>query len=81
MWVDIFSHGSVTIRVASAELLLAMKLKVDRGLRDREDIQGLLKVVGVTNLQDVQEIYEKFNHQEVLSEQTCQLEVGMLSSS
>lgn len=35
MWVELFTVGGITIRVATADLLLAMKLKADRGLRDR----------------------------------------------
>lgn len=81
MWIEIITIDSITIRVASAELLLAMKLKADRGLRDRGDIEGLLGLMQLKNLNEVREIYEKFHHQEVLSDRTCRVVEKILSSS
>lgn len=81
MWLDLFSVGGVLIRVASAELLLAMKLRADRGVRDRGDIQKLLQICGHQSLSQVQETYEKFHHQEVMNSRTSQMVQEMLSSS
>lgn len=81
MWLDLFSVGGVLIRVASAELLLAMKLRADRGVRDRGDIQKLLQICGHQSLSQVQETYEKFHHQEVMNSRTSQMVQDMLSSS
>lgn len=81
MWVDLFSIGNVTVRVASAELLLAMKLRADRGLRDRGDIQRLLEICGCKSIDEVQEIYEKFQHQELLQERTRLMVQNLLVNS
>lgn len=81
MWLDLLSVGGVLIRVASAELLLAMKLRADRGVRDRGDIQKLLQICGHQSLSQVQETYEKFHHQEVMNSRTSQMVQDMLSSS
>jgi hypothetical protein len=81
MWVDIFAIGGIVIRVASAELLLAMKLNADRGLRDRGDIEGLLGLIGVHSLEEVKEIFEKYHHQEILKESTCLMVEQILSNA
>ena len=47
-------------------MLLAMKLRANRGVRDRDDIEFLLKECGVTSLEDAQEIYEEYHAQDVL---------------
>lgn len=81
MWREILTVGSITIRVGSAELLLAMKLKADRGSRDRGDIEGLIKLLRIKSVKQVVEIYEKFHHQEVLSKQTLQVVEKILAES
>lgn len=81
MWIELLTIGSISVRVASAELLLAMKLKADRGMRDRGDIEGLLRLMQVRSINEVKEIYEKFHHQEVLSDRTCRVVEKMLLSS
>ena len=53
--------------VASAPMLLAMKLAANRGLRDSGDIQGLLRTCGVTSVEQAQAIYETYHAQGVLS--------------
>lgn len=81
MWREILTVGSITIRVASAELLLAMKLKADRGLRDRGDIKGLIRLLKIKSVDEITEIYEKFHHQEMLSEKTFQVVERILTES
>ncbi len=80
MWLDLFSIGEVTVRVASAELLLAMKLRADRGLRDRDDIYNLLVICGCRSILEVEEIYEKFHHQEVMDGRTRQVVQEMMAT-
>jgi hypothetical protein len=70
MWRVIMTVESISIRIATAELLLAMKLKADRGLRDRGDIEGLIRLMEIRDITEVHEIYEKYHHQEVLSDRT-----------
>lgn len=79
MWTELLSVGGIHIRIASSDLLLAMKLKADRGRRDRGDIEGLIKLGGYTQLRQVQEIYERFHHQEVLAAGTSLMVEEILS--
>lgn len=78
-WVDLYRVGGVLVRIASAELLLAMKLRADRGFRDRPDIEGLIKVCGIKSITEIDELYEKFHHQEVIREETRQIVIKMLA--
>ena len=77
-WVDHFRVGGVLVRIASAELLLAMKLRADRGFRDRPDIEGLIKACGIKSITEIDELYEKFHHQEVIREETRQIVMRLL---
>ncbi len=80
MWVELFTVGGITIRVATADLLLAMKLKADRGMRDRPDIEGLIRLSGHKEFSQIRDVYEKFHHQEVMAERTSRLVQGILAS-
>ena len=77
-WVDLYRVGGVLVRIATAELLLAMKLRADRGFRDRLDIEGLIKICGITTMPEIEALYEKFHHQEVIQEKTRFAVIGML---
>jgi transposase len=46
-WRHLFRDGGVTVSTAPARMLLAMKLKANRGRRDAEDIARLLAVCKV----------------------------------
>lgn len=67
-WHQIFRVGDVTVSIGSVQMLLAMKLRANRGRRDTEDIEYLLNRCAVTSVQDAQEIYERYHPQEVLTE-------------
>jgi hypothetical protein len=58
-WHEIFRVGDVTVSVGSVLMLLAMKLRANRGRRDTDDIEYLLGECGVTSVEDAQEIYER----------------------
>jgi Nucleotidyltransferase of unknown function (DUF6036) len=77
-WVDLYRVGGVLVRIATAELLLAMKLRADRGFRDRPDIEGLIKICGITSISEIEELYGGFHHQEVIQEKTRLVVIGML---
>ncbi len=77
-WVDLYRFGGILVRIATAELLLAMKLRADRGRRDRADIAGLIRLCGITSIAEVEELYETFHHQEVLSHETREVVIKML---
>jgi hypothetical protein len=66
-WQELLHEGDVTVFVAAPRMLLAMKLLANRGRRDTDDIHFLLDSCQVTSLDEAQEIYERYNHQEVLS--------------
>lgn len=59
-WHTIFSSEKITIQVASAEALLAMKLRANRPGRDINDIRALLALVGITNVTNAETLYESF---------------------
>lgn len=80
MWVEAEKIGAIQIRYASAELLLAMKLKADRGNRDRPDIASLIKLCGLSTIEEIEALYEHFHHQEVLSAKTKSVVLQMLNS-
>ena len=67
-WRDVIRLGTVTIQIASPELLLAMKLFANRGTRDAADIDFLLGYCGVTSVEQAQEIYERYHAQDVLTD-------------
>lgn len=67
-WKLLASLGQSSIYVARPKLLLCMKLRANRGRRDSADIERLLRICKVTSVDEVQQIYEKYFSQEVLSE-------------
>ncbi|MEN9711590.1 MAG: hypothetical protein RL441_1582 [Actinomycetota bacterium] len=67
-WVLLKSVGGAELWVASTEMLLAMKLRANRGTRDSTDIESLLSVLEIKTVEQAAEIYESYFHQEVLSD-------------
>ncbi len=59
-WHTIFSSAQITIQVASAQALLAMKLRANRPGRDVNDIRALLALVGITDVASAETLYESF---------------------
>lgn len=59
-WKTVLDQGGVTVFVASAQLLLAMKLHAGRGRRDGADIEKLLVACAVERLQEVEEIFDRY---------------------
>jgi len=66
-WTPVIRHGQVEISIGSTQMLLAMKLRANRGVRDSDDIDFLLEQCNVTTLDEAQEIYERYHAQDVLS--------------
>ena len=77
-WIELFREGGIIVRIATAELLLAMKLKADRGRRDRPDIEALIGLCAITTIDDIDKLFEAFHHQEVLKAETREGVLGML---
>ena len=59
-WHTIYSSPETTIQVASADALLAMKLRANRPGRDVNDIRALLALVGITDVASAETLYESF---------------------
>jgi hypothetical protein len=72
-WHTIFSSAEITIQVASAETLLAMKLRANRPGRDVNDIRALLALVGITDVASAETLYESFNPGDVLPDRAIQI--------
>jgi hypothetical protein len=72
-WQTIFSSEKITIQVASAEALLAMKLRANRPGRDVNDIRALLALVGITNVASAETLYESFYPGDVLSDRAIRI--------
>jgi hypothetical protein len=72
-WHTIFSSAEITIQVASAETLLAMKLRANRPGRDVNDIRALLALVGITDVASAETLYESFYPGDVLPDRAVQI--------
>jgi hypothetical protein len=59
-WLVILEDSGVVVRVASVELLLAMKLLAGRGRRDSEDIDLLLDECGVTSAPEATAVFDRY---------------------
>lgn len=68
-WSIVKTIGNVQVRVASPQMLLAMKLRAHRGRRDNDDIEELLKICNITSVEEVETIYDSIYSQDVLNEE------------
>lgn len=68
-WSVVIQDGDVKLSVASAQLLLAMKLLASRGSRDAEDIATLLEACGVRFLEEAQAIFDRYYPDEEIKPQ------------
>lgn len=66
-WIEVIRRGEVTVSIGSVQMLLAMKLLSNRGVRDSADIEYLLDACNVRSLDDAQAIYGAYHAQDVLS--------------
>lgn len=66
-WEPVVTNGPVTISVAPADLLLAMKLYAGRGRRDSDDIDGLLPVCGIRSVAEAEAIFDRYYPQEEIA--------------
>lgn len=72
-WHTIYSSPETTIQVASADALLAMKLRANRPGRDVNDIRALLALVGITGVASAEALYESFYPGDVLPDRAIQI--------
>lgn len=61
-WVEIYRGDSVTVYVAPPDVLLAMKLNAyeRRTDADADDIEGLIPIVGITSVDEADELVERY---------------------
>lgn len=69
-WQEYFNEGSITVQIATAEFLLALKLNADRGRRDRPDIEKLIQICELTTIQEIEEIFENYLPDLILKAET-----------
>jgi predicted nucleotidyltransferase len=62
----LISRGGVRVEIASAEMLLAMKIRASRGRQDIDDIRFLLRVLDVRTIEDALSIYERVYEEDPL---------------
>lgn len=72
-WVIKRNVGEITLKAASPELLLAMKLKASRGRRDNEDILELMRIIGPKDISDILSIFENVYAQDSLDDDVIEL--------
>lgn len=74
-WVLMARVGKVEVYVASAETLLAMKLKavIRRGLREVNDLRILLTVTGVDSVDEADALLDAFYPGDALTEKARQI--------
>lgn len=67
-WESIYDDGLVTIEVAPADALLAMKLRANRPGRDTDDIRKLLAICGIETVEAADALFGEFYPGDSLSE-------------
>lgn len=72
-WVTIYDADGVTVQVADAETLLAMKVFAaqKRGRRELEDLEVLIPAVGLTTVDEVEELFASFYPGDELTDRTA----------
>lgn len=78
-WIQIFSSAGITLLVAPAEALLAMKLRASRPGRDIADIRALLALVGITDITAAELLYEDFYPGDTLSDRAIKILQNLLT--
>lgn len=74
-WVTIYDADSVTVQVADADTLLAMKVFAaqKRGRRELEDLEVLIPAAGLITVDEVEALYESFYPGDELTDRTAAL--------
>lgn len=72
-WETIYLDDDIVIQVASAEALLAMKLRANRPGRDTDDIRQLLAICAIGSLDVAEALYEEYYPGEALDDRAVQM--------
>lgn len=67
-WTHFKVHDDVTVSVAGADLLLAMKLRASRGRRDATDIDILLDACALTTVAEALALYERYYPEDAMGD-------------
>ncbi|MFD1716039.1 DUF6036 family nucleotidyltransferase [Amnibacterium flavum] len=67
-WETLLERDGLTIQVASAEALLAMKLGANRPGRDNDDIAHLMVICGINTAAEAEAHFERFYPGDALSD-------------
>lgn len=78
-WESLYDDGEVSVWVASAPALLAMKLRASRPGRDDDDIANLLAICGVVDADAASDVYEAYYPGEVLPDKAERMLVAIYS--
>ena len=78
-WETLYDDGTVVIQVASAEAMLAMKLRANRPGRDDTDIAKLMVLCDISSIAEAEEIYESFYAAEVLPDRAISMVTRILA--
>lgn len=78
-WKTLYAEAGVTLEVASAEALLAMKLKASRRGRDTTDIRKLLGVCQIKDFAAVENLYEDFYPGDALPDRAITMVEGIFA--
>jgi hypothetical protein len=72
-WTEIFEADGLVIEIASAEALLAMKLRAGRPGRDGQDIARLMVICGLSSVSELEDVHEAYYPGDGLSPQAEKL--------
>lgn len=78
-WESLYDDGEISVWVASAPALLAMKLQASRPGRDDDDIANLLVICGVADADEAADLYERYYPGEVLPDRGIRMLDALLS--
>lgn len=78
-WETLYDDGTVVIQVASAEAMLAMKLRANRPGRDDTDIAKLMVLCDVSSVSEAEDLYESFYSAEVLPDRAVTMVTKILA--
>ena len=78
-WEPLYADGDVSIWVASAPALLAMKLRASRPGRDDDDIANLLSMCAIADATEAADLYETYYPGEVLPDKAIRMLDAILS--
>lgn len=78
-WETIYDDRGVTVQVADAESMLAMKLRANRPGRDTDDIRQLLAICGIETVDDADDFYGEFYPGDSLSPRAWQMVTAILA--